>query len=46
LGERTRLKIRDAAPDALIVDVPGRVELAQGTAVGISVRDEGWVALH
>jgi putative spermidine/putrescine transport system ATP-binding protein len=46
LGERTRLKIRDAAPDALIVDVPGRVELARGTAVGISVRDEGWVALH
>jgi putative spermidine/putrescine transport system ATP-binding protein len=46
LGERTRLKIRDAAPDALIVDVPGRVELAQGTVVGISVRDEGWVSLH
>ncbi|SAL53181.1 ABC transporter-like protein [Caballeronia sordidicola] len=46
LGERTRLKIRDAAADALIVDVPGRVELAQGTMVGISVRDEGWVALH
>jgi putative spermidine/putrescine transport system ATP-binding protein len=46
LGERTRLSIRDAAPDALIVDVPGRVELALGTAVGISVRDEGWVALH
>jgi putative spermidine/putrescine transport system ATP-binding protein len=46
LGERTRLRIRDAAADALIVDVPGRVELAQGTAVGISVRDEGWVALH
>jgi putative spermidine/putrescine transport system ATP-binding protein len=40
------LKIRDAAPDALIVDVLGRVELAQGTVVGISVRDEGWVALH
>jgi putative spermidine/putrescine transport system ATP-binding protein len=46
LGERTRLKIRDAAPDALVIDVPGRVELAAGTAVGISVRDEGWVALH
>ncbi|KQR78917.1 ABC transporter ATP-binding protein [Burkholderia sp. Leaf177] len=46
LGERTRLKIKDAAADALIVDVPGRVELAQGTIVGISVRDEGWVALH
>ena len=46
LGERTRLRIKGAAPDALIVDVPGRVELAQGTVVGISVRDEGWVALH
>jgi putative spermidine/putrescine transport system ATP-binding protein len=46
LGERTRLRIKDAAPDALVVDVPGRVELATGTAVGISVRDEGWVALH
>jgi putative spermidine/putrescine transport system ATP-binding protein len=46
LGERTRLRIRDAAPDALVVDVPGRVELATGTTVGISVRDEGWVALH
>jgi putative spermidine/putrescine transport system ATP-binding protein len=46
LGERTRLKIRDAAPDALVIDVPGRVELATGTKVGLSVRDEGWVALH
>jgi len=46
LGERTRLKIKGAAPDALIIDVPGRVELEAGTAVGISVRDEGWVALH
>jgi putative spermidine/putrescine transport system ATP-binding protein len=46
LGERTRLRIKDAAPDALVVDVPGRVELATGTTVGISVRDEGWVALH
>jgi putative spermidine/putrescine transport system ATP-binding protein len=46
LGERTRLRIKDAAPDALVVDVPGRVELATGTTVGIAVRDEGWVALH
>jgi putative spermidine/putrescine transport system ATP-binding protein len=46
LGERTRLRIKGAAPDALIVDVPGRIELAAGTVVGISVRDEGWVALH
>jgi putative spermidine/putrescine transport system ATP-binding protein len=46
LGERTRLRIKDAAPDTLVIDVPGRVELATGTAVGISVRDEGWVALH
>jgi putative spermidine/putrescine transport system ATP-binding protein len=46
LGERTRLAISGAASDALIVDVPGRVELAVGTTVGISVRDEGWVVLH
>jgi putative spermidine/putrescine transport system ATP-binding protein len=46
LGERTRLRISNAAQDALIIDVPGRVELARGTIVGISVRDEGWVALH
>ncbi len=46
LGERTRLRIEGAAPDALNVDVPGRIELAAGTLVGISVRDEGWVALH
>lgn len=46
LGERTRLRITGAAVEALVIDVPGRVELAVGTAVGISVRDEGWVALH
>jgi putative spermidine/putrescine transport system ATP-binding protein len=45
LGERTRLTIRDAAPDVLIVDVPGRVELARGTAVGVSVASDGLIAL-
>ncbi|MEX3932574.1 ABC transporter ATP-binding protein [Paraburkholderia phymatum] len=45
LGERTRLTIRDAAPDALIVDVPGRVELARGTRVGISIAQEALIAL-
>jgi len=47
---RDRLAAVIRAHDVLrvkgFVDVPGRVELAQGTAVGISVRDEGWVALH
>ncbi len=46
LGERTRLRVVGAAPDALVIDVPGRVELAAGTVIGISVRNEGWVALH
>ncbi|MFC0402351.1 ABC transporter ATP-binding protein [Paraburkholderia rhizosphaerae] len=45
LGERTRLTIRDAAPDALIVDVAGRVELARGTAVGISIAEDALIAL-
>jgi putative spermidine/putrescine transport system ATP-binding protein len=45
LGERTRLTIRDAAPDALIVDVAGRVELARGTAVGISIAQDALIAL-
>lgn len=43
LGERTRLKIDGATEDTLTVDVPGRIELAAGTLVGISVRDEGWL---
>ncbi|TKC86697.1 ABC transporter ATP-binding protein [Trinickia terrae] len=45
LGERTRLTIGGAAPDALFVDVAGRVELARGTAVGISIAPEGLIAL-
>ncbi|MCG3102232.1 TOBE domain-containing protein, partial [Enterobacter sp. DRP3] len=28
LGERTRLTIEHAAPDALVIDVPGRIALA------------------
>ncbi|BCF96709.1 ABC transporter ATP-binding protein [Paraburkholderia sp. PGU19] len=45
LGERTRLTIRDAAPDLLVVDVPGRVELARGTVVGVSVAQDALIAL-
>ncbi|MFT0169277.1 ABC transporter ATP-binding protein [Paraburkholderia mimosarum] len=45
LGERTRLTIGGAAPDALLVDVPGRVELAHGTPVGISIAAEALIAL-
>ena len=45
LGERTRLTIRDAAPDLLVVDVPGRVELARGTVVGVSVAQGALIAL-
>jgi putative spermidine/putrescine transport system ATP-binding protein len=45
LGERTRLTIGGAAPDALIVDVAGRVELARGTPVGISIAPDALIAL-
>jgi putative spermidine/putrescine transport system ATP-binding protein len=45
LGERTRLTIEDAAPDALVIDVPGRVALARGTAVGLSIATDGLIAL-
>ncbi|MGA7778849.1 MAG: ABC transporter ATP-binding protein [Paraburkholderia sp.] len=45
LGERTRLTIDGAAPDALIVDVAGRVELARGTSVGISIAPDALIAL-
>jgi putative spermidine/putrescine transport system ATP-binding protein len=45
LGERTRLTIGGAAPDALVVDVAGRIELARGTAVGISIAPQGLIAL-
>ncbi|CAH2906888.1 MAG: Maltose maltodextrin transport ATP-binding protein malK [uncultured Paraburkholderia sp.] len=45
LGERTRLTITGAAPDALLVDVAGRVELARGTPVGISIGQDALIAL-
>ncbi len=45
LGDRTRLSIAQAAPDALVVDVPGRIALARGTAVGITIDPEGLIAL-
>ncbi|MBJ9683635.1 MULTISPECIES: ABC transporter ATP-binding protein [Burkholderia] len=45
LGERTRLTIEDAAPDELVIDVPGRVALARGTAVGLSIATDGLIAL-
>ncbi|GAB2886127.1 ABC transporter ATP-binding protein [Paraburkholderia jirisanensis] len=45
LGERTRLTIGGAAPDPLVVDVAGRVELAHGTAVGVSIAADALLAL-
>ena len=45
LGERTRLTIGGAAPDALVVDVAGRVELARGTPVGLSIAPDAPIAL-
>nr|WKF56531.1 Spermidine/putrescine import ATP-binding protein PotA [Paraburkholderia busanensis] len=45
LGERTRLTIGGAAPDALLIDVAGRVELARGTPVGISIVQDALIAL-
>jgi putative spermidine/putrescine transport system ATP-binding protein len=45
LGERTRLTIRDAAPDLIVVDVAGRVELARGTVVGVSIAKDALIAL-
>jgi len=45
LGERTRLTIGGAAPDALVVDVAGRIELARGTPVGVSVAADALIAL-
>jgi putative spermidine/putrescine transport system ATP-binding protein len=45
LGERTRLTIGGAAPDALLIDVAGRVELARGTLVGISIAQDALIAL-
>ncbi|WP_118179380.1 ABC transporter ATP-binding protein [Paraburkholderia phosphatilytica] len=45
LGERTRLTIGGAAPDALFIDVAGRVELARGTPVGMSIAPDALIAL-
>ena len=45
LGERTRLTIGGAAPDPLLIDVAGRVELARGTPVGISIAQDALIAL-
>ncbi|MGQ7883705.1 ABC transporter ATP-binding protein, partial [Burkholderia pseudomallei] len=45
LGERTRVTIEHAAPDPLVIDVPGRVDLARGTAVGVAIAAEGLIAL-
>lgn len=46
LGERTRLVVRDAAPDFIVVDVGGRVELARGTVVGVSVASDALIAMQ
>ncbi|WP_027212091.1 ABC transporter ATP-binding protein [Burkholderia sp. WSM2232] len=45
LGERTRLTIHGAAPDALFIDVAGRVELARGTPVGLCIGQDALIAL-
>ncbi|SMG12130.1 ABC transporter ATP-binding protein [Paraburkholderia susongensis] len=45
LGERTRLTIGGAAPEPLFVDVAGRIELARGTLVGISIEQGALIAL-
>jgi putative spermidine/putrescine transport system ATP-binding protein len=45
LGERTRLTVGGAALDALLIDVAGRVELARGTPVGISIAQDALIAL-
>ncbi|KVX14280.1 ABC transporter ATP-binding protein [Burkholderia ubonensis] len=46
LGERTRLTIGGAAPDSIVVDVAGRIELARGTPVGISLAEQALIALR
>ncbi|WP_296660867.1 ABC transporter ATP-binding protein [Paraburkholderia sp.] len=45
LGERTRLTIEGATHDALVIDVAGRVELAPGTPVGLSIAADALIAL-
>jgi putative spermidine/putrescine transport system ATP-binding protein len=46
LGERTRVTVAGAAPDALLIDAPGRVELKRGQAVGVEIAPEGLIALR
>ncbi|MGN6086799.1 ABC transporter ATP-binding protein [Trinickia sp.] len=45
LGERTRVTVTGAAPDALVIDVAGRSEWAPGATVGIEIAPEGLIAL-
>jgi putative spermidine/putrescine transport system ATP-binding protein len=37
--------VSGAAADTLVIDAPGRIELARGQAVGIDVALEGLIAL-
>ena len=45
LGERTRVTVKGAAPEPLVIDVAGRSEWAPGAAVGIEIAPEGLIAL-
>ena len=45
LGERTRVTVTGAAPDAVVIDVAGRSEWAPGATVGIEIAPEGLIAL-
>jgi putative spermidine/putrescine transport system ATP-binding protein len=44
LGERTRLRIRDAAPEILSIDVAGHLELSRGMTVGLNLRPDALLA--
>ena len=45
LGERTRVTVTGAAPDALVIDAGGRFPLTPGDAVGIELNSDGLIAL-
>ncbi|HTH74274.1 MAG TPA: ABC transporter ATP-binding protein [Trinickia sp.] len=45
LGERTRVSVSGATPEALVIDVPGRTDWAPGSVVGIEIAPEGLIAL-
>ncbi|MGN6668918.1 MAG: ABC transporter ATP-binding protein [Trinickia sp.] len=45
LGERTRVTVTGAAPEPLVIDVPGRSEWMPGAQVGIEIAPEGLIAL-